>query len=277
MPSVSELAAAWRRHWPHYAAEAAGLAFFVSCGALLAVVLQHPASPIRQALWDNDLLRRGLQGIGMGLVIVAIVYSPWGRRSGAHINPAVTLAFWQLGKMRPVDAIWYVLAQAIGGLAAAMLMRLLLAPWYGHPTVNYSLTLPVALPYGQRLAFGAEFIITFILMLVLLLALHSRRLKGLAGWLVGILIALYVWLETPYSGMSLNPARTVATAVAAGNYTGLWVYLLAPVLATWLATVLFLRLHHGQELSCAIVAGCAPAPRTPHSTEEPPQYPDEEG
>ncbi|TGD81823.1 MIP/aquaporin family protein [Hymenobacter wooponensis] len=276
MSFLSQLRSAFHRHWRHYLAEAMGIAFFVTCGGLLTMLLEHPASPVRQALQTNDSARHWLMGLGMGLVIVAIVYSPWGKQSGAHINPAVTLAFWQLGKIRTPDAVWYVLGQVAGAIGAAQVLKLVFGALYAHPAVKFTVTQPVPLPRGEALAFAAEFIISFILMLVLLLALHSERLKKLTGWMIGVLLALYIVFETPYSGMSLNPARTLGTAVAAGKYHGLWLYWVAPPLATWLATVLFRKLYHGEDLECAILAGCGPSPSSPHfSGEEPPQYPDE--
>lgn len=267
--------AAWRRHWPHYVAEALGLAFFISCASLLTVLLEHPASPVRQAL-SNEVLRRGLLGVAMLFVVVTIVYNPWGKRSGAHINPAVTLAFWQLGKVRLPDAVWYVVAQLVGAVAAAQLMALVLGPLYAHPAVKHAVTQPMPKPGGEMLAFAAEFGISFLLMLVMLWALHSTKLKKLTGWLLGGLIALYILVETPYSGMSLNPARSLGTALVANSYDGLWLYWVAPPLAMWLATVLFRRFYHGEDLDCAILAGCGPGTSSPHSPEdEPPQYPDE--
>ena len=277
VPFATRLLAALRHYWPPYVAEALGLAFFVGSVGLLTILLEHPASPVRQALPENSLLRRGLMGVCMGLVQAAIVYNPWGKRSGAHINPAVTLAFWQLGKIRSADAMLYVLAQLTGAIGAALLLKACLGDLYGHPAVNYTVTQP-ALPTWPSawIAFAAEFVISFLLMLVDLLALHSRRLKKWTGWLLAALLAVYILVETPLSGMSLNPARTVATALAAGSYQGLWVYLISPPLAMWLATVGFLRFHNGQPLKCAILAGCQPSPSSPHvSDQEPPQYPEE--
>lgn len=277
MPLVHRLLFAWRRHWPHYLAEAAGIAFFVGCSGLLTMLMEHPASPVRRALPDSELLRRALIGAGVCLVLVLIVYSPWGKRSGAHINPAVTLAFWQLGKIKPADALWYVLAQVAGAIGAAQLLKYLFGKLYAHPAVSYTVTEPTA-PTQQAalVAFAAEFFISLLLMLVALKALHSTRLKEWTGWLQGALLGLYVTFETPFSGMSLNPARTLGTAVAADSYRGLWVYWLAPPLAMWLATVVFLRFHHGQSLECAILAGCAPVAASPHVQEvEPPHYPAE--
>jgi aquaporin Z len=252
MPFVPSLLAAFRCHWRHYLAEAAGLAFFITWGSLFTTALEHPASPLHQALSG---------------------YSPWGKQSGAHINPAVTLAFWHMGKIRGVDALWYVLAQVLGGIASACFWTLVLGDYYSHPSVHHVTTKPG--PEGPGVALAAEFIITFILMATLLTALHHKRLKKVAGWLVGSLLAIYILFESPYSGMSLNPARSLASAVVADDYEGLWVYFVAPVAATWLATVLFLRFHHGQPLACAIVAGCEAASNSSHA-EEPPHYPAKE-
>ena len=269
------MGAAWRRHWPHYIAEALGLAFFICCASLLTVLLEHPVSPVRQAL-PNEVPRRGLLGAAMVFVVATIVYNPWGKRSGAHINPAVTLAFWQLGKVRLPDAVWYVVAQLVGAIAAAQLMALVLGPLYAHPAVKHAVTQPMPKPGGEALAFAAEFSISFLLMLVMLWSLHSAKLKKLTGWLLGGLIALYILIETPYSGMSLNPARSLGTALAANSYHGLWLYWVAPPLAMWLATVLFRRFYHGEALDCAVLAGCGPGTSSPHSPDdEPPQYPDE--
>lgn len=273
MSLPARLLAALRRHWRHYAAEAAGIAFFVVCAGLLTVLIEHPASPVAHLMPATPLLRRALLGVGMVLVIVSIVYSPWGKRSGAHINPAVTLAFWHLGKLRTPDALWYVLAQVAGAATAASLMRAGLGHWYAHPAVKFTVTEP---KHGAMLGFAGEFVISFILMLVLLAALHSRRWKTRAGWLLGALLALYITFEAPLSGMSLNPARSLGTALAAGHYEGLWLYFVAPPLAMWLATVLFRRYYHGEALECAILAGCSPGPSSPHTPgEQPPVYPEE--
>jgi aquaporin Z len=275
--SASPCFAAWRRHWPHYLAEAAGIAFFVTCAGAFTVLLEHPSSPVRQLLAPYHFGRRAIMGGLMGLVIVVIIYSPWGQRSGAHINPAVTAAFWQLGKLRRPDALWYLLFQVLGAVSTALLLKyLLLRPWYGHPAVDYVLTLSPPGPNGWWLAWGAEFLITGALMGTSLLMLHSARLKRWTGWVTGLLIALYIIFETPYSGMSLNPARSLASAVAAGNFHGYWIYLTAPVAGAWVATALFRRFYHDHDLICAILAGCDPSPRSPHHADptEPPVYPD---
>ncbi len=237
-----ELAAALRAHWPDYLAEAAGLAVFIACASLLTIALEHPASPLHQVLAAHGagpVGRRALLGAGMCLVVASLAYNPWGKQSGAHFNPAITLAFWQLGRITRADAGWYGLAQAGGGIASALVLKALLGTYYAHPSIHFITTRPGS--WGAGVAFAAEFGISFGLMLTLLLVLQSRRFKKAAGWITGGLIMLYIVVEMPYSGMSLNPFRSLASAVAAGNFHGLWIYLLAPSGAMWLAAALFQR------------------------------------
>ncbi len=141
----TELAAALPAHWPCYLAEAGGLALFMACASLLTVALEHPASPVHQLLVAHGAgpaWRRVPMGLGMGLVIAALAYIPWCRRSGGHINPAITLAFWQLGRIGRADALWYGLAQAGSGIAAAAVLKVLLGTWYAHPAIHFITTRP---------------------------------------------------------------------------------------------------------------------------------------
>src|SRR5215475_7985828 len=147
-------AAASQQHWPEYLMEAAELACFMISACVFTVLLQHPASPIRTAL-PNDALRRVLTGIAMGLTAIAIFHSPWGKRSGAHLNPSVTLTFFSLGKIEASDALFYILAQFAGGVAGVGMASLALRSALGHPAVNYAATTPG--PRGPWVAFCAEF------------------------------------------------------------------------------------------------------------------------
>jgi len=102
-----------KKHWPEYLMEAAGLGIFMISACSFGALLEHPASPIRQAI-ANSFLRRILMGMAMGLTAISIIYSPWGKQSGAHLNPSVTLTFFRLGKVARWDAVFYVTAQFLG-------------------------------------------------------------------------------------------------------------------------------------------------------------------
>ena len=225
--------------------------------AIVTTLLEYPGSPVHQALPDA-FMRRIPLGIVMGLVIVAIVYSPWGKRSGAHINPAVTWMFYRLGKISLRDALLYTVAQFLGGIAAAQAMEALLGDPFTHPAVKYATTRPGEAGVGA--AFGAEFTITFVLMLTALLFMSAKRLERHTGAICGVLIMLYLFFETPLSGMSLNPARSFGSALAGNVWDGIWVYFVAPPLGALLAAQVFVwirrdndacaKLDHSSKLAC---------------------------
>src|SRR5262245_6320042 len=95
-----------RLHWTEYGAEALGLGLFMLIACALGAALFHPDSPIAHARPDPTE-RRALMGVLMGLTAIALIRSPWGQRSGAHVNPATTLTYWRLGKIASADAIGY--------------------------------------------------------------------------------------------------------------------------------------------------------------------------
>ena len=99
-------AAAAAGHWPEYLMEAALLGCFMVSACIVAVLLDHPSSPIYRSVPD-PFIRRFLGGLAMGGTAILLIYSSWGRRSGAHFNPASTLTFLRLGRIAPRDAIWY--------------------------------------------------------------------------------------------------------------------------------------------------------------------------
>jgi aquaporin Z len=116
---------ALRDHLPEYLAEAVGLGLFMMSAGAFATLINAEDSPVRAAV-PSELARRALMGLAMGVTAVALIYSPWGRRSGAHINPATTLTFWRLGKVARWDAVFYVAAQFAGGVVGAIYICALL-------------------------------------------------------------------------------------------------------------------------------------------------------
>ena len=237
-----------KQHWPEYLIEAACLGLFMISAFMFGAILEHPASPVHRSLPD-PLLRRFLMGLAMGGTAIGIIYSPWGKRSGAHINPCTTITFFRLGKVAKHDAAFYLASQFAGGLIGAAIAAFFLASWVSHPAVNYVVTAPGA--RGTWAAFFAEIAITFILMTVILHISNNRRLHKLTGLCAGILVAVYITVEAPISGMSMNPARSLASAVPARHWIDLWIYFTAPIIGMLSAAELYLRTNGAAQISCA--------------------------
>jgi len=239
---------ALRAHWPEYVMEAAGLGIFMVSACFFGVILFHPSSPITRSV-ASDPVRRTLMGIAMAATAIAIIFSPFGKRSGAHINPAVTLTYFRLGKIEPWDAAFYTLFQFIGGVGGVVVAALTLGSLVAHSSVNYSTTVPG--PSGPVPAFVAEVVISFILMLVILTVSNTRHLARWTGLFAGALIAIYITIESPISGMSMNPARTFGSAAVAHFWTALWIYFIAPPLGMLLAAELYTRVKTNSAVACA--------------------------
>jgi aquaporin Z len=178
--------AALTHHWPEYLMEAAGLGLFMLAACLFATRLEHPASPVYQAISD-PILRRLLKGLAMGLTAISLIYSPWGKQSGAHLNPSVTLTFWRLGKVASWDALLYIVAQFAGDMTGVLLAAWVLGHALAHPAVHYVATVPGA--SGVAVAFLAELVISCVLMTVVLTVSKTSHLARLTGLWAGMLVA----------------------------------------------------------------------------------------
>jgi len=231
--------------------EALGLGLFMVSAGVFGTLLEAPASPLHAAL-PSAFGRRALMGVAMGLTAIGLVHSPWGRRSGAHINPAFTLTFLRLGRVRARDAALYMAAQFAGGLAGALAVAALLGYAFVAPPVAAVATLPG--PGGAAVAFGCELAISFALVLLVLTLGCSPRLARHTGLFVGATLFLYITFEAPFSGMSMNPARTLASAVAGGVWQDLWIYFTAPLVGMLLASQVHL-IHVRQ--ARRLPSGCA--------------------
>jgi aquaporin Z len=231
-----------------YAIEAALLGIFMISACGFVVLLEHPGSVVRLMLPD-PAVRRVLMGLAMGTTAVALIYSPWGKRSGAHMNPATTLTFARLRKVAPRDAALYAAAQFAGGAVGVLAASLAFGELLADRMTNYAATLPG--PRGIAVAFGAETLITFVLMWVILVVSNHPRRAHLTGVCAGLLVALYIAVEAPLSGMSMNPARTLGSALFAGDWTGLWIYFVAPPLGMLAAAELYVRRRGRGAVFCA--------------------------
>lgn len=244
------------QHWPEYLMEAWGLGLFMLTAGAATVALEAAASPLHGLVAD-PATRRALIGAAMGLTAVGLIYSPWGRQSGAHLNPAVTLAFLWLGRIARCDAVFYILAQFIGGTLGVLLTFVLFGAAFSHAPVSYIATLPGE--GGAGAAFAAEALISFGLMAMVLAFVRRPRLAPYTGLAAGLLIALYIFFEAPLSGMSMNPARSFASAAPSGLWHDAWIYYSAPFAGMIAAAALHRRradaracakLYHARDRRC---------------------------
>ena len=208
-------------HWPEYASEAIGLGLFMVSAAGVTTLLRHPLSPL--SVWSAPpLVQRLPMGLAMGLTLAAIVYSPLGKRSGAHMNPALTLTFLRLGKISGQDAAAYVLAQFAGGTIGILAATWLFAGLPADPSVNFVATVPG--PQGAAVAFFAEGAISFGMMLLVLSVSNASRVMR--------------W-------------TCVCAGVLAHTAESLWIYFTAPLLGMLLAAEAYVRRFGGDRERCA--------------------------
>lgn len=162
-----------------------------------------------------------------GLVVMALVYA-LGDASGAHLNPAVTLAFWAARRLPSRKVLPYVVSQCAGALAASLVLRFLFPE---------SLTLGATLPQGDIVRVAVlEVLLTNVLMFVILSVSTGSKEKGLmAGAAIGAVVGLEALFAGPITGASMNPARSLGPALVSGNLSDLWLYVVAPITGALLA------------------------------------------
>lgn len=188
------------------------------------------------AIVINDISGGAITHAGIaltfGLIVLAMIYA-LGDISGAHLNPAVTLAFLSSGRMPPKEVLPYIVAQCGGAFAASMALHLL------FPT---HATLGATLPGGSDIqSFVLELILTFLLMFVIFnVATGSKEKGAMAGIAIGSVVALEAMFAGPICGASMNPVRSLAPAVVSGTWGSLWIYVVAPILGAQIAWGVFL-------------------------------------
>jgi aquaporin Z len=250
--------ASLRNHWPEYLMEAGEIALYMFLICTFATLLLHPTSPFRHAI-QSGVLRRALMGFLVGSAVAAIIMTPWGKQSGGHFNPAMTLTFYRLGKLAFWDAFFYVAAQFAGAAGGVGIAAYVLRDALKSPSVRYAVTTPGI--FGNAGAFAGEVTISFVLMTGILVAANWEAVKRYTPYLVGALYAMFITFEAPLSGMSMNPARTFGSAFRAGSWRAFWIYLIAPTLGMLAGAEIFLwarggigpycaKLHHDNDKRC---------------------------
>lgn len=183
------------------------------------------------AIVVNDTSGGAVTAVGIamvfGLTVSAMIYT-LGDISGAHINPAVTIAFWYARRFPARDVPAYLAGQILGAISASVVVSVL---FHGHPTLGSTL------PAGTTVqSFVMEVLLTFILMLTIINVSDGSKEKGLmAGASIGGVVALDALFGGPVSGASMNPARSIGPALVSGHLNELWIYLTAPVIGACLA------------------------------------------
>lgn len=229
-------------HPVEWACELLGTAVLLLGGLSAICLTMGPESPIRAHVPSASvrLLLTGVLFAGTGSVMAI---SPWGRRSGAHLNPAVTLAFWVQGKVHPHDLLGYVLGQALGAVTGTAAVALL---WGATGrAVKLGATNPGAGVSSGR-AVALEALMTAALVLLILLLTSDARTARWTPLGTLLLVAVLVWQAAPLTGTSLNPARSLGPAVLLPTVSSLWIYLLGPTSGSLAACGLFglLRTRH---------------------------------
>lgn len=207
------------------------------------------SSPLSPARVDAGVVRFLIIGATFGLLVAAITVSPLGRVSGAHMNPAVTLAFWFRGDVHRHDLAGFAIAQTLGALAGTGLFAWALGSWAS--SIDFDRTNPS--PVGSLGGVAIEATLTFVLIATVFGLLATRRWERFTPAGAGVVLTLLIWVGSSPTGASLNPSRSLAPAVLAGDYRDLWVYFAGPALgamavvaAAWAAGIvpLTVRLAH---------------------------------
>lgn len=225
-------AADWRVRWRLFFSELIGTALLVLGGISVIVVMFGDGSPIAR-LVPKEPLRTIVTAFLFGTIGSAIALSRIGKESGAHINPAVTVAFWLWHKLELRTATGYILAQLLGAVVGSL-------PLLAWGAVGRSVAFGATLPgkgYSTTVVLIGEIVTTFGLVATLCVFLGFHRLRRFTPFVIPFLYAIMVPLEAPISGTSTNPARTLGPALVSGRWEGWWIYWLGPMLGSLIAVL----------------------------------------
>jgi aquaporin Z len=236
----TQIKASFSKNKKHYLQEALGLAIFMASACFFGAMLFSEKSSWHHAI-SGAMTRNILMGVLMGGTALFIFYSPFTSPSGSQINPAVTLSFLRLGKMCPWDALFFILFQVAGGVAAVYAMQFIMGGILTEPPVNSAITIPGK--YGIIPALMMEFVIAFITMAMVLFTSRNDKLKKYTRIFAGCLVCTWVIVAGPVSGFGMNPARSLASALPANIWTAFWIYLFIPFAGMLSAAELFARVN----------------------------------
>jgi len=234
-----------QKNWRVYLIEAWALGMFMVSACTFVILMEHPSFGFVNMV--TPFVRRFIVGAAMGITAILLIYSKWGKTSGAHMNPAVTLANYQLDRIAGWDAFWYIAAQGVGSVLFVLLFKTFFFKYIAAPQINYLITIPGH--SGIAAAFWAELIMAIVMFSTILVISNSKWAKYTA-YAAGLLVCLFITFEAPISGMSINPARTFGSAFSANNFTAFWLYIIAPILGMQLAAFLYRKWYFVTKGEC---------------------------
>jgi aquaporin Z len=229
VPAPQPATGGW--HFAEWLSEFVGTAILVFGLVAVVTLVLRPGSAFSG--W-SEFPKLLLVGVFVGALLAVVATSPIGRRSGAHLNPAVTLAFRLTGHVHPHDLAGYWLSQLAGAIAGAGLARLVLGGDAG--SVHYGVLAPTVAPL---VAVALEALMTFLLVLTLFAFVSSARLARRAPLAAGAVVALVIALGAPSTGVGINPARSLGPNIIANRYGYWWLYVIAPIIGTLVAVAVW--------------------------------------
>ena len=213
--------------WQVFVSELIGTALLVLVGLSFVILMFGEGTPVAEFL-PSEGYRRVITGFLFGTTGALITLSPVGQRSGAHLNPVVTLAFRLMGKLDLRTTIGYVIAQLLGAILGAL-------PLLAWGPMGRSMAFGATLPgegYAVQTALLGEVITTFTMVAGLLVFVGFRKLRPFTPAMFPFLYAVMVYAESPISGTSTNPARSLGPAVVSGEWASWWIYWVGPLIGS---------------------------------------------
>jgi len=203
---------------------------FFACGVAVVVGCDTPAGLLATAL-------------SFGLVIVAMAYSI-GNISGCHINPAVTLAMKLDGRMNTKESIFYIISQTLGAICGSVVLALCLGSFKSLGANGYGNVLPNGQEVTMWMALLIEIVLTFFFVTVILTVTNKKEHSSLAGIIIGLTLILVHLLGIPFTGTSVNPARSLAPALLQGaeSLKQVWIFIVGPLIGGALATLFYKKI-----------------------------------
>ena len=230
--------------------ESAQIGALMFCICFSATLLYASESPLR-ALAIRASVKPFIMGTAVALCTFLITRSRFGRRTGAHLNPSLTVTYFLFRRVHRWDALNYIVFQFAGAVAGVWVARWVLRDALSMPPVRYAVTVPGN--HGPAIALLSEFFLSGLLMGVVLFASNRKHLVNFTPLLVGLITLGYYGFCSSLSGFSVNPARSFSSALFAFVWQGIWIYLAAPTLGMLAAASLYTNLVRQRRIYCAKV------------------------